>query len=372
MKKSSKGKKEQLRKWLQWSALCFGCSILVSSCWSNECRENYPILVDSLDFSASIEENPEKEAVIGTVKGVTNEGGVLFTSISQSPENAFLVNPYTGELTVNDPAVFDFETNPIITGEVEVRNGEVTSISVITINVIDQILPQSGLVGYFSFSNSIADETGNYADIASNNAMYTVNRYGETHAALDVSGFGAFVDLGDSEFVSANNSFSISCWIKPTGSLTNSTIISKLSQDISCGESHQEFIIRIREGRIAPIYYQNSTSSYRGYRGETALSLDQWYHVTVIYDGSDISDNGKSRLTIFLNGQSEDITLEETQGDFPFSIENTDAHLGIGNRLDSNGNVCENVPFLGALDDLSFYDRILSAEEVLMIAADDF
>ncbi len=73
------------------------------------------------DLSVSIDENPTDGQSIGTVQAA-GTGTLSFSITSQTPIGALEINTNTGELTVADPNLFDFETNPVITANISVTN----------------------------------------------------------------------------------------------------------------------------------------------------------------------------------------------------------------------------------------------------------
>lgn len=95
------------------------------------------ITVNTSDFSTSMDENPSSGALIGTIEGSTNLGEVSFSISEQTPMDAMEIDPVTGELTVLDVTVFDYETNETITAIVKVENGAVFEESTVTIDIND-------------------------------------------------------------------------------------------------------------------------------------------------------------------------------------------------------------------------------------------
>jgi Protein of unknown function (DUF1553)/Protein of unknown function (DUF1549)/Concanavalin A-like lectin/glucanases superfamily/Planctomycete cytochrome C len=91
-------------------------------------------------------------------------------------------------------------------------------------------------------------------------------------------------------------------------------------------------------------------------RTRDRLTLGDWYHVALTYDGS-----GKAAgLRLFVNGSPADI---EVVKDALASPAATAAPLRIGNR--GLGR-----PFVGQIDDLRLYDRVLSPPEVDLLAGE--
>jgi len=88
------------------------------------------------DFNIQIDENPETGFVLGTVDASINNGNELTYSItSQSASNAVSIDANTGELTVSNASVFDFESNTSIQAGYRVTDGEFTATASITITV---------------------------------------------------------------------------------------------------------------------------------------------------------------------------------------------------------------------------------------------
>jgi len=118
--------------------LCFallGCS----SSSENSLPENEgdKITVNASDFSSEIDENPNQGDLIGVVGGLTNKGSVKFEIIEELPAGALSIDSETGELTVADASLFNYEEHPEITADVLVTNGTVSDLAAITIILKD-------------------------------------------------------------------------------------------------------------------------------------------------------------------------------------------------------------------------------------------
>ena len=85
-----------------------------------------------------MDEKPTSGQVVGTVE--TDGTGTLSYSItSQTPAGALNINSSTGELTVADVALFDFETNPVITATVAVVGASNTGTVTVNLNDLNEI-----------------------------------------------------------------------------------------------------------------------------------------------------------------------------------------------------------------------------------------
>ena len=88
-----------------------------------------------------MDEHPENGQIIGTVSGSTNEGSVTFSITEQIPSGAFSIDAASGDLSVADGTLFSFETNPVITGNIRVANGDIfkNAALTITLNALENI-----------------------------------------------------------------------------------------------------------------------------------------------------------------------------------------------------------------------------------------
>lgn len=94
------------------------------------------------NFSLSIAENPNLNTVIGTAASNASipngvGGSIQYSIISQTPSGAMAINASTGQLSVANASVFDFETNPVITASIAATNQSETKNATATISVTD-------------------------------------------------------------------------------------------------------------------------------------------------------------------------------------------------------------------------------------------
>ncbi|RKF04390.1 hypothetical protein C8N26_1058 [Tenacibaculum lutimaris] len=117
--------------------LLFTLALLFISCGNDDNLDKTGEIVtlETKDMSFNINENPFSGAFIGTIKAETNQGSISYSVIKQTPENSFMINSNTGELTVDNTSVYDYETATKVTGIIEVSNGEIIKKINITINI---------------------------------------------------------------------------------------------------------------------------------------------------------------------------------------------------------------------------------------------
>lgn len=134
--------------------LAFILTLIISivSCSKDEA----PTVISANDLTSTIDENPENGQSIGTV--TTNISGT-FTIVSQTPNGAFSVNSQTGEVSVADSSLFDYETNQNLEAVVLASGSGTESVAYINVslNNIDDI-------SFFLSDSKMAYETGAKGD----------------------------------------------------------------------------------------------------------------------------------------------------------------------------------------------------------------
>lgn len=91
--------------------------------------------------SFEIEENSADGTVVGTVTGSdVDDAQLVYSILSGNTGSGFAIDATTGQITVNNSAALDFETNPVFEVVVEARDsGSLTDTAVVTINLTDVV-----------------------------------------------------------------------------------------------------------------------------------------------------------------------------------------------------------------------------------------
>ncbi len=129
----------------------------------NEVKDSVTIEVTIEDFEVTIDENPEVNQVLGVVDATTNQGNIEFSFLSQNPIGALDIDTSSGQLTVSNASLFEFDDNPMITGVVEARNGDVAAEAIVTIT-LNEVDDQAVIVTVDDFDVTI-DENPEEGDI---------------------------------------------------------------------------------------------------------------------------------------------------------------------------------------------------------------
>lgn len=123
-------------------------------------------------FTFRLDENPTPGTVVGTVTS-SLEGSSMYSIISGNELNAFQLDANSGEISIADAAVIDYETISTFELSVEISNGNLTETAIVTILLsdvneapsieeatftVDENAPTSTLVGAVSSSDPESDD----------------------------------------------------------------------------------------------------------------------------------------------------------------------------------------------------------------------
>jgi hypothetical protein len=111
----------------------FSLAVLIS-CKKDD--DTAAVNLNASDLTVTIIENPEDGQILGNI-AVSQLEGTNFELVSSNPVGAFSVNATTGEVTVGDPAGFDFETQPSANATINITNGGSQSFANVTVTIQD-------------------------------------------------------------------------------------------------------------------------------------------------------------------------------------------------------------------------------------------
>ena len=304
-------------------------------------------------FETSVTEGAADGTLLGSVTASRSGGTFSISSVNVS--GAVAVDS-SGQVTIADASLFDHEVNSSIEAEIEVSVDSSTATGTVEITVVDSVLDRDeGLLVYLPLDGDLEDLSGNDNDAtAEENVNYTSDRDDGSNkaAALSATVF-SLPDLYDS-----NDSFTVAAWINNDGSRDrfDRTIVTKVTT-----AGFVEFAWRLRkegneswqDGRIEAFFANNGSN---GVNGGGNFPSEEWEHVALTYT---IDSAGVRTATLYRDGAavatSSDITLTLGSG-----------KLYIGGRLNGSGEVVQQ--FSGAMDELTLFDRALTAAEVDALA----
>jgi hypothetical protein len=109
------------------------------------CGKDEDALLVASDFVTYFDESPVDNMIIGIVSAGTSKGTINYSLTSTTPSGAFTIDENTGMLKVDDPLLFDYETNPVITGVAKLESDGVEKSVDITIYLNDVYTHYAGI-----------------------------------------------------------------------------------------------------------------------------------------------------------------------------------------------------------------------------------
>jgi hypothetical protein len=203
---------------------------------------------------------------------------------------------------------------------------------------------QDGLVAYYPFNGNANDESGNGNNGTPIGVTLTTDRFGNTDKAYSFNGTSNYIDLPETQsLTSFQDEITISGWV----CLNSYPQQGWATSLINSGNQNDYFFGVYSDGRLYLHLYLSSCTT--GLIGKGSVSLGQWAHITMTYDGTIIK--------LYFNGKTDtNIMKSGTIGGSP-QAEN----IAIGAYF-YNGSFTS---FLnGKVDDLHVYNRALSDSEV--------
>lgn len=190
-------------------------------------------------------------------------------------------------------------------------------------------------------TNTIVDSSGN-GKVATCSGSLTWQPPRIGLASLNFSaGTGTLTGPASSYFIPSSNSpTSIAFWVNAS-SIGAGALVNRLV-DILATSSTSTLIISLGSTNVLSFFNSGTTVNWTN-----TISLNKWYHVVLTYDGTN--------YTKYLNGVQDGT---QTTSTLAAGTAGTNAQFGNLNSIDG---------FLGNMDDLRFYNRGLTSNDVAQL-----
>jgi hypothetical protein len=219
-----------------------------------------------------------------------------------------------------------------------------------------------GLIASYALNGDGADTSGSGHDGFLRKAIPTANRFDQDGKALLFDGTNSFIAVADSpDLRLADTDFTITAWIFETDRNANyqDCIVSKrgpAGAGLGIPGDGRGWILAVRGcregvGTAGHLVYQASGGEDPRAFSTQSLSLNQWYHVGVVYH------RASATVELFVNGQ-----LDSTTAGIPAPNPSTAAEMHIGN--DSQLAYHNAYVFHGKISSIRIYDRALTIPEM--------
>jgi hypothetical protein len=239
----------------------------------------------------------------------------------------------------------------------------------------------SGLLGRFTFDNTLADATGNMRNLSAANPAFGSDARNQANAALRLASTGevAIQPAGLLDF-STTGSFSFSVAFRTLSSASQAFFSNQGLYSPTTTGSSRGWSLGFGSAQVGKLYLSlvrdNADNSGLGLATQASFNDGQWHTATAVVDRT----SGQVRL--YVDGAAQALTyvspnpsygsvdgttftLSAVASQFVdlspgYSLSQTNT-LTVGNRFGLN--------YDGWLDEARFYSRVLTAAEVQMLSA---
>jgi len=213
-----------------------------------------------------------------------------------------------------------------------------------------------GLIAYYPFNNNTADSSGLKNNGTGYNLTSAANRFGTPNSAYHFDGATSYISVPDNISMRLyNTDFTINTWVKldEYNASYGCVILGKRIPGIA--DAGYTFSIdgyaSSGSGPIGIAHFGPGGGSVNNAFGTQVVSLNQWHLVSCVYNYT------KQTLAIYIDGALDNITPNIAA---PNATVGANIYIG---RDDPTST--DNGYFLkGTLDDITLYNRTLSAMEI--------
>ena len=205
--------------------------------------------------------------------------------------------------------------------------------------------PPAALEASFSFEN----ETG-WKAVGGASAL----RPGRTGSAISLDG-KTHADAGDIAGFDIEDRFTIAAWVY-SDVTPHGAVVTKMSD----GAKGRGYGLHLNRGKASvQLTTQYETDAIR-LESEATLEPKRWYHLAFTYDGSRMAEG----VSLYIDGKPAKVKVEQDNLYRPFR----NAGKVVTDPLRIGGGSGEQNRFQGMLDEVRVYSRLISPEEISILA----
>jgi hypothetical protein len=221
-----------------------------------------------------------------------------------------------------------------------------------TAQTLPSYVPANGLVGWWPFNGNANDlsASGNNLNPIGD-VSYSTDRFNNQNSAVLFNSANEYFSLLNPNLPSGNNSRSVSMWINFSGTFSNTFGASPFMYgDLQNGGCYKRFGYYLApvqnqidiwwHGKCNPIKFNPQNPS------------QIWSHFVLTYESSN------NTISLFQNGQL--IGSQPITGGNETMLQ----ELRIGSGLDGENPIGNPAPFNGKVDEVGFWDRVLTQQEI--------
>jgi hypothetical protein len=220
--------------------------------------------------------------------------------------------------------------------------------------------PPTNLVAWWPGDGNANDIIGSHNGSLQNGATFAAAKVGQ---GFSFDGVSAYVNIPDSPDLYPSGSFTVDAWIKTSQTTGDQTIITHYECANSCPSNgaNSVYALSVHNGNLAGDI-RDTTNTEQALIGTTAVADGKFHHAALV------RDIGSNQMLLYLDGVVEvSATLTVTGVLKDDDGEPDPVTIGTTIQNSSVGCGCPINSFAGVIDEVEYFNRALSAGEVLVI-----
>jgi hypothetical protein len=207
---------------------------------------------------------------------------------------------------------------------------------------------QSGLVGYWPFCGNANDASGNGNNGTVNGATLTTDRFGNANSAFSLSGTSNSILVNDSPSLDfPQGVFSLCAEVKLSGLGVEQGLIDHL--DVGGPSVLSRYTLRVLPNNKIRFNLKDDENDWSSVDSDISLDINVWYSIVGVFNYA------TQELHIYINGEIHDGTIIYNSLTGPAITPPNSLFLG---------NFAGAYNLNGTIDNVSIYNRALSASEI--------
>jgi hypothetical protein len=204
-------------------------------------------------------------------------------------------------------------------------------------------VPATNLVAHYAFSNNTNDGSGNGNNGITTGCSYVNDRFGNPTSALYLNGVNDLLEMPVSGLGPITGDYTISFWLKSSQQIE--------TQFMTYGSvaSASSFSSLLNSSGVGMVFLWHSSGSAELLSKTSSIVDNQWHNV-IISSENDVVNIWVDKVLRKTN------TITDNIGD---SFESF--FIGLDNLLSTENEL---IKYKGAVDDIAFYDRALTVNEI--------
>ena len=224
-------------------------------------------------------------------------------------------------------------------------------------NTFTQVNLNQGLLAFYPFCGNSNDLSENENDGENfGPPMLALDRFNQPSHAYSFNGVDNYIDCGNNASLNSfETGLTVCAWIYlALGGESEQHIVGKWNNT----QEQDHFVLRVVDDSKILFAIGHPSFSHPGFITNTSLTVNQWHFIVASWENT-----GRHKVYFDTN-----LELDKTSSTFVQITKNSNVSFKIGSQVDPIEHFR---PFIGSIDDIRIYDRVLNQGEIDVLFTDN-